>query len=150
MPAAADLGVDRVTKRRNGERAGALPVADSRPFLVEGRVAGSRCTSCRYPSAQRGLPWCPVCYAQIVDDTFSAEGIAWSSVTVAIPVNDRPAPFSLAFVDLDDGPRVLARLDHPAAVAPNTRVAIVGIEAGDLIASSALPAPADHDSRSDS
>lgn len=133
MPDSPELGVDRVTKRRNGAAAGGVPVADSRPFLVDGRVAGSRCVACRYPSAQRGLPWCPVCYSAIDDDTFAPAGSAWSSVQVAIPVNDRMAPFALAYVDLDDGPRVLARLDEPAAVPVNTRVRIVGVDQGDLV-----------------
>lgn len=137
MPESTDLGVDRVTKRRNGVAAGGLPVADSRPFLVDGRVAGSRCPTCGYASAQRGLPWCPVCYCQIADASFEPTGIAWSSVLVAIPVNDRQPPFALAYVDLDDGPRVLARLDVPAALPVNTRVKIVGIDAGDLVAEAA-------------
>lgn len=134
MPTADQLGVGRVTKRRNGVAAGGLPVADSRPVLRDGRVEGSRCTSCRYPSAQRGLPWCPVCYAEISDTDFAVTGAAWSSVHVAIPVNDLPAPFALAYVDLDDGPRVLARLSGPDALPIDTRVRIVGSDAGDLIA----------------
>ena len=88
----------------------------------------------RHPSAQRGLPWCPVCYADVVDETFAPEGTAWSSAVVAIPVNDVKAPFALAYVDLDDGPRVLARLDEPTALPINTEVQIVGTRNGDLIA----------------
>lgn len=135
MPAPEDLGIDRVTKRRNGARAGGLAVADSRPALADGRVAGSRCRECGYPSAQRGLPWCPVCYGAIEDATFSPSGLAWSSVRVEIPVNDIAPPFALAYVDLDDGPRVLVRLDEPAALPIDTRVEIVRADAGDLIAS---------------
>lgn len=134
MPTSENLGVGRATKRRNGAGAGGLPVADSRPVFHEGRIEGSRCTACRHPSAQRGLPWCPVCYADVVDETFAPEGTAWSSAVVAIPVNDVKAPFALAYVDLDDGPRVLARLDEPTALPINTEVQIVGTRNGDLIA----------------
>jgi uncharacterized OB-fold protein len=137
MPTSEDLGVGRVTKRRNGVGAGGLPVADSRPVLHDGRIEGSRCTTCRYPSAQRGLPWCPVCYAPIADDTFAVTGTAWASAVVAIPVNDVRAPFALAYVDLDDGPRVLARLDVPAALPIDARVRIVRSEVGDLVAARA-------------
>lgn len=134
MPEAAELGIDRVTKRRSGAAAGGLRVADSRPDLVDGRVLGSRCEECRYPSPQRGLPWCPVCYAPIADETFAPVGTAWSSVVVAIPVNDKIPPFALVYVDLDDGPRVLARLVEPVALPVNSRVRVVGIDAGDLVA----------------
>lgn len=134
MPAAEELGVGRATKRRNGVGAGGLPVADSRPVFRDGRVEGSRCAACRYPSAQRGLPWCPVCYAAITDTTFAPTGRAWSSVAVAIPVNDLKPPFAMGYLDLDDGPRVLVRLDTPTAVPIDTRMRIIRSERGDLIA----------------
>lgn len=134
MPTSENLGVGRVTKRRNGVGAGGLPVADSRPVFRDGRIEGSRCTACRHPSAQRGVPWCPVCYSDVVDETFAPAGSAWSSAVVAIPVNDVKAPFALAYVDLDDGPRVLARLDEPTALPVDSRVEILGSDAGDLIA----------------
>jgi uncharacterized OB-fold protein len=133
-PPAPELGVGRPTKRRPGSAVGGLPVADSRPTFVDGRVGGSRCTSCGYPSAQTGQPWCPVCQGELAAATFSPAGTVWSSTLVGIPVNTRRPPFVLGYVDLDDGPRVLAHIRAAAALAIDTRVTVVGTELGDLVA----------------
>ena len=134
MTAPGELGVGRPTKRRAGAVVGGLPVADSRPVLDDDAVLGSRCTACRYPAAQQGLPWCPVCYAPVEPDRFAPTGTVWSSTVVAIPVGDRRPPFGLAYVDLDDGPRVLAHLAAPAVLPPGTRLRITGTDRGDLVA----------------
>jgi uncharacterized protein len=110
------LGVGRPTKRRAGAVVGGLPVADSRPVLDDGAVLGARCTACRYPAAQQGLPWCPVCYDPVEPDRFATTGTVWSATVVAIPVGDRRPPFGLAYLDLDDGPRVLVHLAEPAVL----------------------------------
>jgi uncharacterized OB-fold protein len=130
----SDLGVGRPTKRRNGVVAGGLPVADSRPQLVDGRVTGVRCVECRYSSPQSGQPWCPVCYAVLEPDAFGPDGMIWSSTVVGIPVGRREAPFALAYVDLYDGPRVLVHLDRPEVLPIGTAVAIRGTADGDLVA----------------
>lgn len=124
----------RVTKRRPGTVKGGLAVADSRPVFGDGRVHGLRCTVCRNPSAQRDLPWCPVCRGPLVDDTFSPLGSMWASTVVAIPVGNRKPPFALGYIDLDDGPRVLAHLALPVSVPIDTRVMVTGVEHGDLVA----------------
>lgn len=133
--APSKLGVGRPTKRRPGPAAGGLPVADSRPTLVNGLVAGVRCISCRYSSPQGGQPWCPVCYAELKPDSFGPGGTIWSSTVVGIPVGTREAPFALAYVDLDDGPRVLVHLSEAATLPIDTRVTIIGTDQGDLVAS---------------
>jgi uncharacterized OB-fold protein len=129
-----ELGVGRPTKRRAGSVVGGLPVADPRPVWEDGAVLGSRCTVCRYPAAQRELPWCPVCHAAIEPDRFAATGTIWSATVVAIPVGDRRPPFALAYLDLDDGPRLLVHLAAPLAPAIGSRARITGTDRGDLLA----------------
>ena len=129
-----EIGVGRATKRRPGSTMGGLPVAESRPQLVGGRVVGERCGSCGYPVPQTGLPWCPSCYGRLEAASFSPAGTVWSSTVVAIPVNDRRPPFGLAYVDLDDGPRVLVHLQEPKVLPAGSRVVITGVDSGDLSA----------------
>jgi uncharacterized OB-fold protein len=133
-PPASELGVGRPTKRRPGAAVGGLPVADSRPVLADGAVLGCRCTVCRYPAAQPGLPWCPVCYGPVAPERFSVSGMVWSSTVIAIAVGTLRPPFGLAYLDLDDGPRVLVRLATPEVVPIGTRLTITGTDAGDLVA----------------
>lgn len=130
----SELGVGRPTKRRAGSAVGGLPVADSRLVLTDAGVVGSRCTECRYPTAQQNLPWCPVCYAPIEPATFGRTGAAWSSTVVAIPVGTRRPPFGLAYLDLDDGPRVLVHLDVSEVLELGQRLSITGTDDGDLVA----------------
>jgi hypothetical protein len=65
---------------------------------------------------------------------FAATGAIWSSTVIAIPVGPLRPPFGLAYLDLDDGPRVLVRLAEPQVLPPGTRVRITGTDRGDLIA----------------
>jgi uncharacterized OB-fold protein len=131
---AGGLGVGRPTKRRPGSAVGGLEVADSRPVFDAGAVLGVRCTACRYPAAQQGIPWCPVCYAEVEPARFAATGTVWSSTVVAIPVGERRPPFGLAYLDLDDGPRVLVHLAKPQVLRAGTRLRITGTDRGDLVA----------------
>jgi uncharacterized OB-fold protein len=98
-------------------------------------VVGVRCTECGYPAAQREIPWCPVCHAAVEPERFATEGTVWSATVVRIPVGERRPPFALAYVDLDDGPRLLVHLDDPTAPSIGTRVRITGTDRGDLVAS---------------
>ena len=135
----SELGVGRPTKRRPGAVVGGLSVADSRPALDRSddgdAVLGVRCTACRYPAAQTGIPWCPVCYEPVAPERFAVTGAVWSSTVVAIRVGERRPPFGLAYLDLDDGPRVLVHLAEPAVVPIGTRLRITGTDHGDLVAS---------------
>lgn len=80
-------------------------------------VAGSRCGSCRRDVAYR-WPRCPSCTGMLEPTWFSATGTVWSSTVVRIPVPGRTPPYSLAYVDLDDGPRVLAHVSGRPTDAP--------------------------------
>lgn len=41
---------------------------------------------------------------------FGPEGVVWSATVVRVPLPGRAPPYGLAYVDLDDGPRVLAHV----------------------------------------
>lgn len=137
-PTESTLGVGRPTKRRPGSAVGGLAVADPRPVFDaagEPAVLGVRCTACRYPAAQQGIPWCPVCYQPVEPARFSTSGSAWSSTVVAIPVGERRPPFGIAYLDLDDGPRVMVHLAEPVVLPLGARLRITGTDRGDLVAS---------------
>ncbi len=85
---------------------------DPRPVLetsVNGTVTvvGVRCRACGHSVAYR-RPACPVCGAAVAEATFGPSGIVWSHTRVRIPVGERVPPYDLVYVDLQDGPRILA------------------------------------------
>ncbi|MYH71591.1 MAG: hypothetical protein F4153_03300 [Acidimicrobiia bacterium] len=104
---------------------------DPRPELVvrDGRVllAGSRCGDCRHPMMV-SPPRCPVCAgASMAPATFGPGATVFSSTVLRIPVPGRTPPFTLAYVDVDDGPRILAHVDGPDEVlVPGSRVELAG------------------------
>lgn len=68
------------------------------------------CTACGYPSAVR-TPWCPRCQSEMAEQLFGPRGTVWSSTVVHVRLPGRTPPYSLAYVDLEDGPRVLAHVE---------------------------------------
>lgn len=59
--------------------------------------------------------------------TFGPRGTVFSSTVLRIPVPGRTPPFTLAYVDVDDGPRILAHVVGPdEALVPGSRVALSG------------------------
>jgi uncharacterized OB-fold protein len=48
-------------------------------------------------------------------------------------VGHRKPPFALAFVDLDDGPRVLAHVVPAEALPVGSRARIIGEDEGDIV-----------------
>ena len=120
-------------KRRAGEVMGGGFVADPRPPVRGDTVVGVRCGACGYPSAP-AAPWCPSCQSRDQEPAaFGPGGTVWSSTLVQIPVGRWKPPYAIAYVDLDDGPRVLAHLASPEIVKAGTRVRIThGDEGGDL------------------
>jgi uncharacterized OB-fold protein len=133
-PTGSGLGVGRPTKRRAGASVGGLEVADPRPVFADGKIRGARCTQCRYAVSQPEIPWCPVCYSEIAPEDFPGAGVVFSSTVVAIPVGQRRPPFGLAYLDLDDGPRLLVHLAEPKVLPLGARLRIVGTDGGDLVA----------------
>ncbi len=85
-------------------------VADPRP-RVEGDVLyGARCSACGHALALR-VARCTRCRAAALSDaSFGPDGTVWSTTTLHVAGSGRTTPYTLAYVDLDDGPRVLAHV----------------------------------------
>ena len=88
---------------------------------------GGRCDACGYRVAVE-VPRCPSCGAAVSPAAFGPGGAVWSHTTVRIPTPGRTPPYVLAYVDLDDGPRVLAHVrgDGDRVPAVGDRVALSG------------------------
>lgn len=114
-----------------------LTTSDPRPQAIErdGKILlrGARCQSCDLPRAAPA-PHCPECGGPLEVADFGPSGTVWSSTIVHLQIADIPAPYGLAYVDLDDGPRFLAHATDPGSpLAVGTRVEITGTTArGDL------------------
>lgn len=109
---------------------------DPRPQVAADGAAieGWCCTQCRWPLALSG-PWCPRCRGALEAVTFGPQGTVWSATVLRVPLPGRPGPSMLAYVDLDDGPRVLAHVlaDNDDRLHAGDRVALSGSsEEGDL------------------
>ncbi|WP_255411489.1 Zn-ribbon domain-containing OB-fold protein [Georgenia sp. SYP-B2076] len=97
------------------------------------RLAGWRCTRCVHPLALRA-PWCPLCRGDLREHDFGPHGTVWSSTVVRVPLPGREPPYALAYVDLDDGPRVLGHLSSPHRLPVGAAVTLRGSSAlGDLL-----------------
>ena len=122
---------DSVARRIEPER------PDPRPRLAPdhscAQLRGWRCAECGVARAVHA-PRCPDCAGELVATDFGPGGIVWSSTVVHLDIAGIPAPYGLAYVDLDDGPRFLAHVDgsrEPLVV--GSRVTISGInERGDI------------------
>ena len=93
--------------------------ADPRPVVVAhgGRhlLAGARCASCGHALA-RVAPRCSRCRGPVQPARFGPEGTIWATTVVHIAAEPGgEAPYALAYVDLDGGPRVLLHLDTGGA-----------------------------------
>ena len=108
--------------QRTGPAENAPMPADPRPeFVKEGErylLVGGRCRSCGLASAY--VP--PICACgqagQVESCGFGPGGTVFSSTVLHIPVPGRPPPTCLAYVDVDDGPRILAHVELGLGVAP--------------------------------
>ncbi|WP_374725000.1 Zn-ribbon domain-containing OB-fold protein [Arthrobacter ginsengisoli] len=85
-----------------------------RVTIVDGRVIGSRCSSCSF-AVSPPLPRCPRCGGEQDAQDFPARGRIWASALIHLPVLDRDAARTrFSYVDIENGPRVLAAGDGPA------------------------------------
>lgn len=65
----------------------------------------------------------------------------WSWTRVHVDLPDRPAPYVLAYVDLDDGPRIVLHVGPDTTIAVDDRVRLeTRSDSGDLVGS-VVPAP---------
>lgn len=76
---------------------------------------------------------CEHCLGESHAAKFGPNGVVWSAATVHLRVGDRTPPFVLAYVDLDGGPRVLARVESGEEIAAGGAVSITGEADGDLL-----------------
>ena len=96
---------------------------DPRPVVENGPdgvvLAGGRCVDCGHPSATTA-PRCARCGGPTEPARFGPEGVTWATTTIHVSSGDRDAPYTLAYVDLTGGPRVLVHVrDGPG---PRLRV----------------------------
>jgi|ERR1700722_12937252 uncharacterized OB-fold protein len=106
-------------------------LADPRPRIVaEGSayyVAGGRCTANRHPLIQH-FARCPRCRGEVEAARFGPTGTIWATTRVHVPAfAGDEVPYVLAYVDLDEGPRVLLRLTNTpdgAAVGDRVRLGV--------------------------
>jgi uncharacterized OB-fold protein len=101
-------------------------LADPRPVIIESdghhALAGGRCRACGH-TLTRVLPRCPWCRGEVAAERFGPEGSVWAVTVLYVPAGDRDAPYSLAYVDLDDGPRLLVHLTERVAIGARVRLA---------------------------
>lgn len=110
---------------------------DPRPALAEvdgaWLVRGFRCVDCGYRLASP-RPRCPVCRAAVAAQDYGPTGAVWAATVLRAGVPDRVTPFGLAYVDLDDGPRILCHFGGEGdetfeALVPGARVELDGLTA---------------------
>lgn len=110
--------------------------SDPRPRVEvsdQARVVGVACTTCGHPMPTP-RPVCAACSGPVAEATFGPLGVVWSSTVVRIPVGERKPPYALAYVDLDDGPRILAHvLGEPVAAPVGSKVRLVAPVDGDVV-----------------
>jgi hypothetical protein len=86
---------------------------DPRPTIVAGpgadvwHLLGGRCVRCGHPNPT-DAPRCPRCGGATAPAAFGPHGVVWSTTTIRVDSDEPRAPYTLAYVDLDDGPRLLA------------------------------------------
>lgn len=83
-------------------------------FQVEPpRLLGSSCSACG-TSAFPARSFCPACFSgePVQPAVLSDTGTVFSYTVVRQAPGKRPTPYALAYVDLEDGVRVLAQIDH--------------------------------------
>jgi uncharacterized protein len=95
-------------------------------------LPASTCGDCGYVTAG-AVPACPRCGRETAATAAGPRGRVWASTVVRIPVPGRTPPYGLAYVDLDDGPRVLAQTPGDAALPVGSTVELAPqSDAGDL------------------
>jgi uncharacterized OB-fold protein len=99
---------------------------DPRPRLVatDGghALAGWICASCAHPLALP-RPRCPRCTGELVAREFGPFGTVWAATVVRVPIPGLEPPYGLAYVDIDEGPRILVHSgEGPLAIGSRVRL----------------------------
>jgi uncharacterized protein len=107
-------------------------LAGYRPRMVNGALIGGRCERCGYAMAP-AIARCPACGGEVRQGVEHAvTGRVWSSTVIHIALGDRRPPVGFAYVDVDDGPRILALFTGSEPIAIGTPVELVS-ESEDLV-----------------
>lgn len=106
---------------------------DPRVAVADKKVLGTVCLRCALPAVGSTLR-CIDCGGELTNAAFGPRGTVWSSTTVRIPVGSIAAPYTLAFVDMHEGPRVLVHVASTEPLRPGTAVEVIGQTAsGDVL-----------------
>lgn len=101
---------------------------DPRPQIVEADgahlLAGWRCGTCGHAVAFV-RPSCSRCRRELVAATFGPGGRIWAATIVRVSTPGFEAPYGLAYLDLDDGPRILVHVP-PEAVPVGSLMVLAG------------------------
>lgn len=87
-------------------------------------LVGSRCPECRslyYPPREL----CAHDLSECVAEELSREGTLYAAVQISVAPQGFSAPYWVAYVDLDDGPRVFAPLRWPEGEVPEHGATVV-------------------------
>lgn len=98
---------------QTGARVGFSRVGDPRPLTIERDgetlLAGVVCLNCHRTSA--GSPArCPSCGGPVEARTFGPRGTIWACTVIEVAVAGKSPPNRVAYVDLAEGPRILAHV----------------------------------------
>lgn len=97
-------------------------------------VTGWRCTACALPLTQPVLR-CPQCRQPVREEEFGSSGVIFASTCMRVGVPNHAPPYAIAYLVLDDGPRVFVHTEGDAPTPVGSRARIVRVsELGDLVA----------------
>jgi uncharacterized OB-fold protein len=99
--------------------------------LAAHRILLQRCGECgrtRFPPMPR-CPWCGSDTFDVAEST--GRGVVYSFVTAQVAISpgyEGPLPYTVATVELSEGPRVLGRVEPPAPLAIGDQVVATFVE----------------------
>lgn len=97
-------------------------------------VAGHRCTACGYPTAQ-DTDVCPVCRGPLAGAEFGPGGEVFAATCLRVRVPGHTPPLGVAYLVLDDGPRILVHTPGDRPLPVGSRARLTGVsDAGDVLA----------------
>ena len=116
------------------------PPWSSAPPTPSGDSSAFVAPYCGYPVLEP-LERCPVCGGPCAAARFGPLATVFAATVLRVPVPGRAPPYALAYVDVDDGPRLLVHVDRTdVALAPGTRVRLAGAtDDGDPLVTEELP-----------
>jgi uncharacterized OB-fold protein len=109
----------------------ALTVKAWSKALRDGVLLGQRCDHCNHATAAPKAA-CVRCGARDLSVLqLPTEGEVYSETTIAVPPAGFEGPYQVVVIELDEGARVLARVDHEVTI--GEQVELVGsVEEGEL------------------